>query len=147
MSKTNNYLSRMGNMVDGPIISKSTIKDVGFGLFADKNYKKKDVITIYGGKLHYNVVDGEYVFRLQEDPPIYVDGEVDFHPTEKGRWINHGYDETNISNDENMAPIYKLANTEFHISQKNGFPICYIRALRNIKKGEELFVDYGPLYW
>lgn len=147
MSKKNNYLSIMGNMVGGPKIAKSTIRDVGFGLFAERTYKKNEIITIYGGKLHYNVVDGEYVFRLQENPPIYVDGESDFHPTEKGRWINHGYDESNITENENMAPTYKIANTEFHISNKNGFPICYIRALRKINKGEELFVDYGPLYW
>jgi hypothetical protein len=149
MAKENNnkYLSILGNKVGGPIISKSTIQGVGFGLFADKNYKKKEIITIYGGRLYYEVVDGEYVFRLQEDPPIYVDGGTDFHPSEKGRWINHGYDENNITSDENMAPIYKLANVEFYMSNKNGFPICYVRALRNIKKGEEFFVDYGPLYW
>lgn len=149
MTKENNniYLSLLGNKYGGPIISKSTISNVGFGLFADRNYKKNELVTIYGGKLHYKVVDGEYVFRLQEYPPIYVDGEFDFHPSEKGRWINHGYCENNITNDEIMAPIYKIANVEFHISRKNGFPICYVRALRHIKQGEEFFVDYGPLYW
>jgi hypothetical protein len=143
----NSELARLGNMERGPIIAKSTIPGIGFGLFAEKNYKQYDLITIYGGKLYYESIDGEYVFRLRENPPLYVNGEVDFHPSEKGRWINHGYEQKNITANETMAPTYKLANTEFHLSTKKGFPICHIRALKNIKKGEELFVDYGPLYW
>ena len=145
--ENNAQLANQANLTEGPRIKKSTIPNVGFGLFADRSYISKEFITIYGGKLHYSVVDGEYVLRLQENPPIYVDGAEDFHPSEKGRWINHGYEGNHVPDNENMAPIYKIANTEFCMSKKNDFPICYVRALRAIRKDEELFVDYGPLYW
>jgi SET domain-containing protein len=39
------------------------------------------------------------------------------------------------------------ANTEYYVTRKNNLPICYIRAIRDIKRGEELFVDYGDQYW
>ena len=140
---------KLCNQTPGPIIKKSTIPNIGFGLFADKDYKKKENITVYGGKLYYHVVDGPYIFRLQENPPIYVDGKDGFDFSEKGRYANHGYESDYLLNQqfENIAPVHMTANTEYYVTKKNGFPICYLRALRSIKKGEELFVDYGPLYW
>ena len=148
ISKRNAKLAELGNSVGGPQIKMTTIKGLqGYGLFADKNYNKNEIITVYGGRLHYNMVQGDYVFRLCEKTPLYVDGEFDFHPTEKGRWLNHG--------SENGKDLFcgaldlskPRANTEFYLSKKNDVPICYIKAIRNIFKGEEFFVDYGPLYW
>jgi hypothetical protein len=166
-NKKNTNLAKLGNTVDGPVIKKSTIKDIGFGLFADKNYKRNEKITVYGGKIEYNKIDGEYVFMLCADPPVYINGDTDFHPSEKGRWINHGNKinatNTNASNQFTVktsaktdikSKITNTANTKFVLSLAKTklntvgeFPICYVIASRDIKKGEELFVDYGPLYW
>ena len=147
-SKRNTKLAELGNSVGGPQIKKTTIKGLeGYGLFAERNYKKGEIITIYGGKLHYKMIQGDYVFRLCEKTPLYVDGEYDFHPTEKGRWLNHGTENKKDVLGGALDHSKPSANTEFDLSKKNGVPICYIRALRNIFKGEEFFVDYGPLYW
>lgn len=167
-NKQNTQLAKIGNTVAGPVIKKSTIKDIGFGLFADKDYKKNEKITVYGGKLEYKKIDGEYVFMLCADPPVYINGETDFHPSEKGRWINHGNkmkesntkDATNVKSTNKSAEKSldktknKTANTKFVLSLAKTklntvgeFPVCYVIASRDIKKGEELFVDYGPLYW
>jgi SET domain-containing protein len=143
----NRELAELGNSVGGPQIKMSNIKGVGYGLFADKNYKKKDLVTSYGGSLHYKKIHGDYAFRLSEDPLIYVDGECDFHPSEKGRWLNHGSEDQKDLLGGAIDPRKPKANTEFYIGNKNRMPICYIRALTNILKGEELYVDYGPLYW
>lgn len=177
LSKTNIEMAKLGNAQPGPKIKKSTIKDIGFGLFADKDYKKNEKITVYGGKLEYEKIDGEYVFMLCADPPVYINGENDFHPSEKGRWINHGNKQSSIKTSSTGTGTAKapttsasekkgvktggktvvkntLANTKFVLSlaktklNKAGeFPVCYVIASRDIKKGEELFVDYGPLYW
>jgi hypothetical protein len=166
-----------GNRVDGPKIRRSTIPNIGFGLFADKSYKKNDLITVYGGSLHFKSVEGEYVFSLQESPPICVDGKDNFHAKEKGRWCNHGYSQPDIPLVRDMYQCYdevaisnkKLshnatnaikrhpkkkpylfqnrANTEYYVTRKNNLPICYIRAIRDVEIGEELFVDYGDQYW
>lgn len=172
-NKKNKELAKLGNTHIGPKIKKSTIKDIGFGLFADRNYKKNEKITTYGGKLEYRKIDGEYAFMLCADPPLYIDGETDFHPSEKGRWINHGNkSNTNTSTIKSISKqnekakttanttinatkaINTTANTKFVLSlaktsmnAAGEFPICYVVASRDIKKGEELFVDYGPLYW
>jgi hypothetical protein len=166
-------LAIKGNRVGGPIIKLSTIPNVGFGLFADKDYKKNSLITVYGGSLHFNsVVTGEYVFSLQESPTICVDGKNNFHPSEKGRWVCHGYSQDSIpmirclnhalprdsdvnelstvtSKSHKKQPylFQNRANTEYYVTRKNNLPICYIRAIRHIEKGEELFVDYGDQYW
>ena len=148
IDKHNCKLAKLGNLEGGPQIRMSMIKGVGFGLFADKNYKKKDIITSYGGRLYYKKVQGDYAFKLSDDPIIYIDGECDFHPSEKGRWLNHGYEEQPSKLlCGALDPSKPKANTEFYIGKKKNMPICYIRALRNILKGEELYVDYGPLYW
>ena len=146
-NKRNNELAKLGNLIGGPIIKMSNIKGVGYGLFADRNYHKKEIITTYGGKLCYGKTHGDYVFKLSDNPLIYVDGEYDFHPSEKGRWLNHGSEEQTNMLGGAMDPTKPKANTEFYIGKKNNMPICYIRALNNILKGEELYVDYGPLYW
>jgi hypothetical protein len=70
MDPLNICFALQGNRVDGPKIKRSTIPNIGFGLFADKSYKKNDLITVYGGSLHFNSVEGEYVFSLQESPPM-----------------------------------------------------------------------------
>jgi SET domain-containing protein len=107
---------------------------------------------------------------LQELPSICVDGKDNFHPSEKGRWLNHGYTPDNIprirhgpicdsdvneistftdnKNGTNKPYLFQnRANTEYYVTRQNNFPICYIRAIRDIEKGEELFVDYGDQYW
>jgi hypothetical protein len=167
LDPANVHMAINGNRADGPRIKRSTIPDVGFGLFADKYYKRNSLITVYGGSLHFNdVVEGEYVLSLQESPPICVDGKDNFHPSEKGRWLNHGYTLDNIPRIRHLfdSDVKELstdnksgtkkpylfqnsANTEYYVTRKNNFPICYIRAIRDIEKGEELFVDYGDQYW
>jgi len=146
-NKKNRQMAELGNLLGGPQIKLSIIKGVGYGLFADKNYIKKEIITTYGGELHYEKFHGDYAFRLSENPLIYVDGEYNFHPSEKGRWLNHGSEDQKNLLGGAMDPNKPKANTEFYIGMKNNMPICYIRALKNILKGEELYVDYGPLYW
>lgn len=123
----------MANSYRGPIVAKSLIKEAGYGLFADKDYPKDVTITIYGGKLMDHETDGDYVLELEKDPPVFIDGASHFHPSEKGRWINH-------------QPKDKC-NVEYHIHTLKGIPICYVETIKPVKKGEEFHVNYGPFYW
>ena len=167
LDSENVRMAKDGNLVPGPRIKLSTIPNIGFGLFSERDYKKNALITIYGGRLHYSDFHGEYVFCLQDFPPIHVDAKDSFHPSEKGRWCNHGHarklwslwkDDNNAESEPSsksyvgvstskLKPVLAYANSEYYVTTKNDFPICYIRAIRPIKAGEEIFVDYGPQYW
>jgi hypothetical protein len=84
------------NLVDGPIVLG--IKGMGYGLFADKTYYPKEVITTYHGILHETPVGGAYAIDVKrkdvkrkgrfKDEIWTIDGEYGFNLGSKGRWVN-----------------------------------------------------------
>lgn len=100
----------------------------GLGLFADEDIAKDTVIIEYTGeRITTEEGDrrgGKYLFTLDDD------------------WIIDGKDRKNTSRyiNHDCKP-----NAEAEIDEEE--EKIYIRAVKNIKKGEEITYDYGKEYW
>jgi len=112
----------------------STIPNAGNGLFTTRSFAQGEILTLYGGyKSTLDVFEcldlpkeyRQYVLAKPGSDIVY-DSQIGFSMGyEMGRWINHkkGY-----------------VNARFDFSM--GDPS--ITATRDLKEGEELFLDYGP---
>lgn len=118
-------------------VKRSIIKDAGKGVFATRNINKHECLGEYKGVLmsadQYNKCqpDHTYIWQLVTDKDEIV-AYIDAKDIKKSNWTRY-------------------VNCPFKKSQDNVEPIqkyfkMYYYAKRNIKKGEELFVWYGPDY-
>ncbi|MFM9052710.1 MAG: SET domain-containing protein [Bacteroidota bacterium] len=118
-------------------IRKSTIPQAGKGLFTTVEIPKGSRITEYNGRLckwrDVKEEDGynAYIFKINETWAI--DGLRTLRS--KGRYANDARGLVRVAGCRN--------NSEYITKGKK----CYISATRKIKKGEEVFVDYGQAYW
>jgi len=115
------------------LIAVSTIPDAGLGLFATKTYKKGDYICIYGGEYVNQGRGGEYVLELNGKLCVDAQDPSSYHYLDLGRNVNHQSDP-------------KLVNTKYKIRDVGSQPVAFIEATKSILPGEELFVNYGPVY-
>ncbi len=117
------YLRNMKNEKVKTKKSKS-----GFGLFANHDFKKGELIIEYTGEkiteAEANRRGGKYLFELNDEWTIDGKGRDNL-----ARYINHACK-------PNCYP--ELDKKEEHI---------YIYAKRNIKAEEELTYDYGKVYF
>lgn len=98
----------------------------GKGCFAGKDFKKGDIVGEYTGEIitgeeadaRYEDRDMTYLFDIEDD--LYIDGDTEANPV---KYINHSCE----------------GNCEVDQQGKRVF----IRAVRNIKKGDELSYDYN----
>jgi SET domain-containing protein len=99
----------------------------GLGVFAARDFKKDEVVEIcpylkiYKGHMNDECEVGDYTFEFDEESEVLVQGY--------GSMYNH-----HTSN--NLDYFYEESDDMFE----------YI-ALRDIKKGEELTVNYGDEFW
>ena len=116
-----------------------TIKDSwlggqsGLGLFAAKDLCKDTVVCYYTGQEHSmktsrRLDDRSYLNQVSEN--LFVDPKP--CPNIKARYIN-----------DCINPNAYNCYYESNLSKR----CVEVRALRNIRKGEELFVSYGSKYW
>jgi len=117
----NKWVIDEANSIGGPQIKRDEVR--GFGLFAEKDYQPNEKITEYGGVLHNREVQGDYVAFVGDG--VHIDGRIGFRLDEKGRWINESDSDRSVVN-------VKLGRD--------------IRALYEIKKGDQIFADYGEEY-
>jgi len=111
------------NLFSGPKVKRDPIR--GWGLFADRDYKRGELITLFGGNIIYSAaeVQGDYVARCSE---FYIDGFYGFRlGTEKGRWINEFNSEVTFIN-------CSLGRE--------------IRAVVDVEEGDQFFCNYGKHY-
>ncbi len=98
----------------------------GLGLFTDIDIKKGEFIIEYWGDIisekEANVRGGKYLFQTSSNR--HVDGST---RQNIARYVNHS-----------CRP-----NCETEIKRGQ----IFISSIKNIKKGEELFYDYGKEYW
>lgn len=163
-------------VTDGPDVKKAEEERMGYGLFADRDYEEDDkVITEYGGnRLQFNPnvsftsgpqmgqFGNPYIQTLmlptlsgdkllaQHGQTWVVDARLFFRLREKGRWANtipwdrDNPAESNPNNAEMHLASRTSDNKEIHPIKR----IVEVSLLpgKTLKKGEEIFIDYGPLY-
>lgn len=118
-------------------LKKSKLPNAGKGLFTNVDISKGARITEYKGRLQawkelkdedgYNA----YIFKLS--PRLAING-LRYLKT-FGRYANDA---------RGPARVKGLRNNSDYIVEGNK---CYLEAIRNIKKGEEIFVEYGGNFW
>lgn len=123
----------------GLVVKDSTLDGAGKGLFAARKFKKHENIVQYTGKVtDQSKADQDSEYRL-EALTRGKDGE---------RREIDGKDPTNSS-------VARYANTKtrkvgnnsaFTSRGKKGQVFPFLKASRAIKKGSEIFADYGRLY-
>lgn len=119
------------------LIKRSRIPKAGKGLFTSVDIPKGAWVTEYKGRLCYwkEVKDQDgyngYIFKLNNTWAI--DGLKTLKA--KGRYAN---DARGLHRAEGCRN-----NSEFITKGRK----CYIATTRRIRKGEEIFVDYGQAYW
>lgn len=125
---------------DGLKVDTSLIKRAGFGLFATRDFRKNEYITHYEGEM---ISRQEALARRSrgEDSHIKclhlmgdcIDGI-------KGKFAVKGCGGASLVND---ARSQRGNNSRFET--RNG--TIWLRATRDIAKGEELYASYGRTYW
>lgn len=130
----------------GVTVKRSTIRGAGLGLFAYKSFNAGDNIVRYTGKKKTRARLDEqypgdtlapYAVALSTDPAHVIDSRK----TSSGvaRYANDaGYRPNSNRYHRNRN------NAEF---DENDDGVIMIKAKRNIPRGSEIFVEYGPEYW
>jgi SET domain-containing protein len=123
----------------GLVIRPSRIVGADSGLYADKDFKRNQKITEYTGDEKslddYNADDSGYGFEYRAGRII------DARSTQSalGRYIN---DCRTVNRERKEC---KGNNTKWSVSRRGGN--VSIKAKKNIKKGDELYISYGRGYW
>lgn len=118
------------------VVKKSSIKNAGLGVFAVSTIEKGEKIGEYTGKIvtvkdYSGLKNTEYCFQVSINgkPLHYIDGNRKYWPS----LINGAKTKTQM----------KLVNVMSYQYRKK----IFLKALRSIKPGEELILDYGKSYW
>lgn len=137
------------------VISDSTVPFAGKGVFANKNFKKGEVLCYYGGKLIRNsdifsYTDSKYVLSLDKNFCVVgYDVPSPTAPLWVAQFMND-YEDIHIDDTDNVCSILMKVDNyrESSLENENVYNenICF-RASRDIEKGEELFLSYGDSYW
>ena len=113
-------------------IRASTIRGAGKGLYARCTVYRGDTIGAYTGVLASDdevnngpYVDSHYILWLCQDHQIVAEGEAANYT----RYINHS----------------DKPNVRFVVSTR--WKKARVEALKRIRPGEEIFLDYGPDFW
>lgn len=114
-------------------IRESTVHGAGLGLFALEEIPYGEVLGEYGGNRVTSLLkwlrlrDKDYVMTT-DVPELSLDAAA--RPEMMMRYVNHHFDKSRLN-----------------LSRKADGEKVYYIAARTIAPGEELFVDYGELYW
>lgn len=151
-------------------VRPSNIPGAGDGLFAKAPFKEDDVVATYGGVLMLNSTaqakpsetrwsyiyevptlhgeDGDYI---KLDPIMALDGFSGGnygHMAHKANDPHGGYGDNAYKGREMVPDNESLANVEMQWSYDDQYHVvAYLVALRDIKAGEEIYLQYGRDYW
>jgi SET domain-containing protein len=118
-------------------LKKSKLPNAGKGLFTKVDIPKGTRITEYKGRLQpwKDVKDDDghnsYIFKLNTRLAINAEKYLKTF----GRYANDARGAGRVSGLRN--------NADYIVEGKK----CYLDAIRNIKRGEEVFVEYGGNFW
>lgn len=114
------------------VVAKSTIEGAGKGLFSKVVIAPGDTVGHYTGIVLTDeevnnppYVDSEYVLWVCKDHNIVGEGPMASY----ARYINH-HDDPNC-----------------RIVTSTRWKKARIEAVKEIRPGQEIFIDYGPYYW
>lgn len=119
-------------------IRPSTIEGAGLGLFAVEDFKKDDLIVPYEGEfideeeLNRRYGDDTAKYALQINKDLYIDSACS---RGTGAFINQA--QTKAKNNARLSKFPGRRTIAPHAS---------VRAIKSIKAGDEIFVDYGDEY-
>lgn len=113
----------------------SLINGAGIGLFAKKKIKKNTRICDYGG--HIEIVTSSQEISLQ--------GDKSFYDATYGRII-HG-NETTYGPFINDPRVEMLVNAKIKYNVRTDAFEVICNSTEDIKKGEEIYICYGPQFW
>ncbi len=108
---------------------------IGWGVFAGRDFKKREYISEYGGKLRKKSrldAKNAYCFEYIAAPGIYTSYTIDAREQGGvGRFINHSYQPNLLST---LATVDGMNHVIFIVKEP-------------IAKGMQLLYDYGADYW
>lgn len=115
---------------------KSKLPGAGKGVFARCDILSNTILGKYGGKkmnkkAYLPLRDKRYIWELSNG--MYLDG----HPKHRRHTI------LSFINGAKTKGQRKFINAYAYQYKKN----IFYKTLRNIKKGEEIVIDYGNFYW
>lgn len=121
------------------VVKKSSLPDAGKGLFTKSDIKKGERFIEYLGEV---VTEAELDRRAEKDIfgyAFYISKKkcIDafYTPNELARYANDA---------RGLNKIKGVKNNACYVVYKNS---GWIKAEKNIKAGEEIFVSYGAEYW
>ena len=122
-------------------IGESKIPNAGMGLFLLEDAKKGDFVARYSGEVIDKLTNeaSKSNYRVKISNNMYLDAARAHHF--EGRYINDGVRAGKAAN-VRLAAGYRTNECSI-----TGFRWIRIFATRNIKAGEELYLDYGDDYW
>ena len=128
-------MALLASLTPGPVVLKVS-EQMGFGLFAERDYGPREFITEYNGNIIKDRrLGGPYVVDVIWRGPSkrelwHIDGAYGFALSAKGRWVNEG---------KPLNATMKWGNTQQQ---------AYLQTLGidRIPKGSQFYWDYGPEY-
>lgn len=121
------------------IVKKSQLPKAGKGLYTTKPIEKGTKIIEYKGEIINWKEYKNRVARNEDGYLFFINNKhcIDAYPTPqyKARYANDAAGIGRVKGLKNNS-VYKVYDNK-----------CYIVAIRNIKSGEEVFVDYTKEYW
>lgn len=124
-------------------VKKSQLPKAGKGLFADKEYRRGDIVCEYAGEVvtwaecekRAEKGYGGYVFFISKHHCV----DAYFTKWALGRFANDARGVGRVSGLRN--------NAQYQVKRRNGERKVYIVASMTIHPGDEIFVHYGDDYW
>lgn len=137
--KYHKYCYQHSKAIAGLSIKKSRLPNSGNGLFAEKDFKKKEIVALYGDKETREAETDEEKsgYGWETKKGWIVDGAST--QSGMGRWAN-------MCRQQNVKGRLCKGNNVKYVISRNPFKVRY-KALKNIKRGEEIYVSYGRDYF
>lgn len=133
---------------NGLEIKKSLIEGAGNGLFATRDFKKGEIITIYEGET-INREKADELARKGLDSHIrslcLLRTAIDGIKNPKEAFGKGG---ASFCNDASYQTDFQN-NSKFavNVDRHTGKNTCFLKALKDIYEGDEVFASYGNDYW
>lgn len=141
-------------------VKTSTVNNAGQGLFALCDLPKSKTFCIYAGKKVTAEASGEYVLSFTEAkncdahyvfecPELFINGKWRRLGSNFGRFVNDARGPERAKGSKQYNCEYDTENPHGPFKTRAGrsYYVCTLTTTKHVKKGDELFIDYGDEYW